>query len=330
MKKDKRIKGIVIGVLVVCGICFTHEAVVTTMERNLYSNGSAEHATTDQDYIVKEELYDAEDIEVIKTDLGSADLEVTIYEGDKIKVIAYAKDGKHNDLYNIEVNDNTLNIGKKEQIGFTTWDMQSYAKVELFIPQSYKEEVYLQTSSGNIIPRSDMKMEKITMKTSSGDIENKYKVAGEKVKIALSSGKGTLQIVEAEEYKLKSSLGSIEVMELIGEGDINTASGKINVKVFKGAGKIATASGDILIGMQKLIDDLKITTTSGTVEISNDANLSAVIDVASSSGNILIDGKRKEDKALTCNWGTKEESEITIKTSSGSVKINNNSTNGGN
>ena len=179
----------------------------------------------------------------------------------------------------------TMDI-KLETSSISQVTTHSDAVLEVFVPNSFKGNFNSSTSSGKI------------------DMEN---LVGKSFNISTSSGKLGLEDLQAQYINLASSSGKIELEDSIG---------KIN---------ISTSSGDVVLDNNKNSEDIKVSTSSGSVEIKlhEDANYS--IKGTSSSGrytsNIDMDIVENEKGRFAATIGSGNGS-IDINTSSGNVKFN--------
>ena len=291
--------------------------------------------------VAKEETQKMNDVEKIKAILHDADVTVSVWDKNEIKVIESTTDPQKKDLFNMNKSKDTIEIMRpKRMSGFILGDSK-YHKVEIFIPESYKEKLEIETSSGDIDLLDEIRLDTLEVATASGDVKSDSLLELEKFKSETSSGSSHYASVQTESYELKSASGDIQIKSLTGEGKVSTASGCISAGSISGEShEIATNSGDIAVteghgdfkiktssgskNIGKLIgDEHELEASSGDVEIEE---LEGECSLSSASGYVKC-GKYKGDKLeVSTNSGNVEITEMQgaydITTASGNVTLN--------
>ena len=212
------------------------------------------------------------------------DIKVTSEDRDDVRVNYYGE-MRSNVVPKLEIN----KISNTLQIKLETPHTNNYAVknsnvvLEVFVPESFKDDFTFSNSSGNIYMKN---------------------LIGDKLHGTTSSGDMRLEDIEANSLILSSSSGSIE-----GED-------------FSGEFKASSSSGDISLDLEDLNDNVKVSTSSGNIKIKlSDAsnykiNGSSASGRYTSSNSMVVEvNERGRFKAVI---GTGENS-IDISTSSGDV-----------
>jgi len=221
-----------------------------------------------------------EKIDNIIVSTKSADIEIEENETDIIKVKFY---GDEDNKISVDKTNNTLNISDDSNnfcIGFCNYATQ---KLIISIPKSTLTKLELKTASGDInVP---INLTNVNLKTISGDI-NLFQAINAKVETT----SGDMKITEVEYLNAK------------------TISGEVEVGFIKKQCDIKTTSGDIDLDVINLLENSKITTISGDVEI--DKNQNSYIKTETISGEVEVRNNNRY-----------ADSELTIKTTSGDIEV---------
>ena len=232
----------------------------------------------DRDYVgmhlVLEKEVPIDGIDSISISYGKNSNDIYLYEGqgNVVTIKEYNEaDLNENELSTVSMNGSKLEVkGKRRssrriRAGFFHFGYGG-GYTEVWLPASYKGELALATSSGDITSEMDLVLEK-------------------DLSAASTSGEITMPDVMAGNVSLSSTSGDIMVKQLTGETNIASTSGYVNVETITGNAQIATTSGDITV--QHIDGNAALSATSGNAKImegSGDRSAST------SSGDIMIDG----------------------------------------
>jgi len=199
------------------------------------------------------------------------------------------------------------------------------------------------------IPVSD---KNFTIKTSSGSIEGNDEYAASSVNMESSSGSISVNRIIAKTVNFKASSGSIRCREVNGNtsvhvssgriiiGSINgnisaeASSGSIELKLINGSADVKTSSGSIDCTVTENAGDISITSSSGGVSLKLPINFAFNFSSMTSSGGLHTPFSDKLFSPVSnrnsiqgvINGGSTFENQnlknITIKTTSGSIRIN--------
>lgn len=235
--------------------------------------------------IDEEEFVDINNISNISVSSSFVNVKVKSEDRDDIR-IHYHGNLKSNVRPKLKIDKVSNNIDiKLETSGSSQVTSRSDVVLEVFLPKSYKGNFNSATSSGKI------------------DIEN---LIGENFNISSSSGKLGLDSLTGRNINISTSSGKVELEESIG---------KIN---------IVTSSGGVDLDNTKNSQDIKVSTSSGSVDIKLHEDADYIIKGSSSSGrytsNIDMNIIENEKGRFMGKVGSGQNS-IDITTSSGSVKF---------
>lgn len=201
-----------------------------------------------------------------------------------------------------------INVGINNRKGY----------VNVYLPQSYKGLIEVETSSGDIETGIDFVVEeKADFKASavSGDIRL-LKVQAEKVDI--SSVSGDMDIEEIVGITdISTTSGDMDIEEITGTTNISTTSGYVDVDTIVGETSVSTVSGDV--DVESITGGTSVSTTSGIVEISE---CIGDLIVSSVSGDITINsvtGKTDFDTNSGDIWAEEMSGACNVDTVSGDI-----------
>lgn len=234
--------------------------------------------------INEEKFFNIDNINEISILSSFIDIKVTSEDRDDVRVNYYGE-MRSNVVPKLEIN----KISNTLQIKLETPHTNNYAVtnsnvvLEVFVPESFKDDFTFSNSSGNIYMRN---------------------LIGDKLHGTTSSGDIILEDINSKVLKL------------------STSSGNINGKDFIGKIQADSSSGNVVLTPMKTSDSIEVSTSSGNVNIKLPDNTHYKIKGFSSSGRytpsknmIVEENERGRFKAII---GTGENS-IDISTSSGDV-----------
>lgn len=283
----------------------------------------------------QEQSFDVGNIKDINIDSFSSDINIIDTDDNKVKVHIYGK------LYaksKVEVNNPVIELdnGKldireskkgKIYIGINlnigNLFNKNETKIDLYIPESYREDIKIASSSGNItaaplnikklnidtfsgkIVLSGVTADTVQFETSSGDIKADN-IKADNIKINSFSGKSEFKELNAVKLSFESSSGDLSLGAAKTENTtLDTFSGKITAEALEADdANVSTSSGKIVIDMAKFknvkcesfsgdvffskaeLKDTDIKTSSGNVAIKLGENSEFALDADSSSGNV--------------------------------------------
>ena len=224
------------------------------------------------------------DIEVEFTDSVSSEIKMTT-QG------SFASTKSFEDIINtFEYSNNTAIISTKE----SSLSFRSFT-LKIYIPIQYKNNITINTISGDIDCSNNVSLDSFNLKSTSGDIE--------------------IIDVTAKDMLLSVTSGDISIDNCSTENStLTTISGDIDISTSKlGDTKINTTSGDIDISILELGNSTDIKSSSGNVYLDIPSTENYKIKYSSLSGDFYGDSSN----------GTKEKT-INVSTTSGDIDVSNN------
>lgn len=260
----------------------------------------------DQDYFTIEEQLEVDIDDVNSLALGSIfeDVELKYEDRETVKIQYFGVffDKTDKDEFKLEVKD------KGAVEFYAKWGKMrgpGKAMMVAYLPESFKEDLTLNTVSGDI--RSN-------------------RIYAEDILVDVVSGDFDIKVIEGGSLTVNSVSGDVTVDKFVGEDvTIDTVSGDIefiseDVEKFT----LETVSGDIDLGVDEQKGDFRIDSTSGSVDI-NIKEINADLDLRSTSGDVkvvqsLSDVSSKGDHKLKATAGNGKYN-ININTVSGNIDI---------
>lgn len=256
------------------------------------------YSVNDSENIVLEDS-----VNEINVDCSSLDLDFEFYNDNSIKLELSGSVNKHlnyNDIINTNSSADKVIISTNE----TFTNFSSNLKLKVYLPNSYKNELIISSTSGDIV-LNDGILSNITISSSSSDIYLSSLIA---TSLNISTSSGDIECidnVQSENSNIKSSSGDIDYYGKLG----NT--------------KVSTSSGEIFLSLSDLSKSSIVETSSGDVEIELSNNLGYIVNFNTSSGDFDFEGEDNYSKSgnnYTFYKGDKSH-EINVNTNSGDLEI---------
>ena len=276
----------------------------------------------DRDYVgmhlVLEKEVPIDGIDSISISYGKNSNDIYLYEGqgDVVTIKEYNEaDLNENELSTVAVNGSKLEVkGKRRSsrrigVGFFRFGYGG-GYTEVWLPASYKGELALATSSGDITSEMDLVLERdLSAASTSGEITMPDVTAGNvslastsgnvnveaitgNAQIGTTSGDITVQHIDGN-AALSATSGNAKIMEGSGDRSASTSSGDVTIDGADGSWQIYTTSGEVRVKGQN--DNGSIETTSGDVSLEV-VELSGTLDINTSSGSVNM--KLLQDSAF--------------------------------
>ena len=260
--------------------------------------------------IVKEEIYDLEQIDNIDLKLKSSDVKFFVSENNELKIIQYGNNDskefeENKDSNSIQIIDNPIN--------FMFFNFGNNSRYEVYLPNSYKGNLIVETVSGEItLNNFNLELKKIEIQSVSGDIELDSSFITKESKFKTVSGEITINKVNSDEIVLDTTSGDIEINNISSsDSNITTVSGEISLNYVSNMVKIKTTSGDVEINDLMINKDSKISTVSGEIGININRESNCIIKTDTLSGSVHIRNNNYQNG----------DYELDLKTTSGNIEI---------
>lgn len=196
-----------------------------------------------------------------------------------------------------------VNVKNNNKINFGFFS--SSMKLDVYIPSNYSNELKLTSSSGSIHVK-DLKLSSL--------------------QCTASSGSTTIDNVAADNFEYNCSSGSITANGLTTKNTkLSSSSGSKKLTGFTGNLRSSSSSGSTRVEYASFDNDIDISASSGSVEITLPENSTFYIDASASSGSIRTDfpvtvvgsSDKRQLKGVVGN----DKNKVKIHTSSGSIRI---------
>ncbi len=237
-----------------------------------------------EETVNEQEIVDLMDVTTIRITSSFVDVNLIPEKRDDLR-IHYNGNIRASDIpkLTVEKTADTLSISLIQKNSYS--NVNSKAKLDLYIPEEYKDAIKASSSSGDIT-LSDLKLTDASFSASSGDI--------------------TIAASNIKTLAAKSSSGDIIVQDFSGDFNGKSSSGKIKLHFAQFANNInaAASSGDIEIQLPAVAEfNLSSNTSSGNIAV-----------------EFPITVSQKTKNSLSGKVGDSQHT-ININTSSGSIKI---------
>lgn len=252
---------------------------------------------------------DAKDIKKINIDTVSSYVNIILTKDNKVKAHFYGSTFDKNKAPKLgaKLSGSNLDITIKHSKQFIfLGNFNLNTKLDIYIPESYKNDIVVETVSGEI-NIDKFEVNNFNASTTSGDIKI----------ISLTANKTNFDSIS----------GTIDIKSLIAKNsDFETTSGHIKIEVVTGDIKAESVSGNIKIAYKDFNNDVSAETVSGDVELTMPEGSEFKIDFSTIVGDLdnqfslVIQGKtdKKNIKGIVGNG----EKTIEIETTSGDASIN--------
>lgn len=282
-------------------------------------------------HLVLENEVSIDGIDSISVSYSKNSNDIYLYEGqgDVLAIKEYNEfELNENELSTVSVNGSRIEVkGKKRsriRAGFFHFGYGG-GYTEVWLPASYKGELALATSSGDITSEMDLVLERdLSAASTSGEITMPDVTAGN-VSLASTSGNVRIETIETDrngtagDINIATTSGDITVKQLVGETNIASTSGYVNAEMITGNAQMATTSGDIAV--QYLDGNAALGSTSGNAKIMEGSGDRSV---STSSGDVTIDGADGLWKVHTTSGEVRVKGQNdggSIETTSGDVSL---------
>jgi len=275
--------------------------------------------------LVNEQIIDIREIKNIFISYTSDTVNLYKVDSDKVILKEYMNyEPEKEELANITINDNKLIIESGERILKIFNNL--IRKIEIYIPSNYANDFEIMTSSGSIKSDESFKFSNFKATSKSGSIKLKD-ICANNINALASSGSIVIDNANGNRV-FKTSSGSIKVLSGCGDSIFSSSSGSITVNNMVGKLEASASSGSVKVTINELNSDIDISVSSGSANITLPTASSFKLNAQTSSGSIktYFDNQlfyNKKGNQASGVIGENPTISINVKTSSGSVKINN-------
>lgn len=340
MKKRTIITAIILWTIVAL-------AVITAIS---YAANGGFNRMANQDTLIKNEEVTLGQIKSIILDGTSQIVEVRKTNGDQLKISQYGNPKtREENLFLIESSEDSVRIYFNKHKGFRLYDFDFYSFIQelvIEIPEKYKGNIDFNTSSGSLRTEDEFTLKNVLLHSSSGSIRIDNNLTADNIHIKTSSGSIHTQgeINLTENMKAESSSGAISLYKVHAKGlqgetssggirlddidvesyDLQSSSGAIKINAISGSGEMKTASGGIQAFLKNPKDDIRLTSSSGSVRVEVEPSLQFTFEAKTNSASIHTDfavEKNERGNKAIATVGKNPTVHIKIDTTSGSIRV---------
>ena len=265
--------------------------------------------------------FPAEEIENINIAYSSQNIIFLKEKADKIVIKEYLRSDSK-DTSRIEMEENTLYV--QRDVGINEVFLFGTERIEIYLPESYRGNIKVAVSSGNITADSVWSFNEFDALAKSGNITCD-EIEAQKITAAASSGNITFGKAQGIRYLMTSS-GNIRVSAGVGDTYAEAISGNIDVEGASGNFKASTHSGNIKAEFNSLGKTVEAETNSGNIHMYIPKDSAFSYEASAGSGLIVTNFKEnlsyneKRNKA-SGTYGENIKTAITTSTTSGNAFV---------
>lgn len=227
-------------------IVITVVAVYYGIKTHLYAEGE----------VVSDDFDVTDDIK--KLDIDAAMMDVTIEQGDEVKV-EYKGDDRLKPTFEFDKDSGTLKIKQKKKANINVKNLNYESKLRIELPKNHNmEEFEMDLDMGNLII-DEINAKEISIEDNMGNVEIE-KTTSESIKVEANMGNVVISKCATTNVEINASMGNVEIKL---EDDVKDYTINAN-----------TSLGNLTIGSDKHKGNFKQTGTKGTIKV--DCNLGDV------------------------------------------------------
>lgn len=231
-------------------------------------------------------IKDVDELKNISVDFSQGKIKLTESKDDNIYVIFKAdKDIEGEKYLEVEQKSDALEINSVNKNKLKLLNNTSM-KIELQIPKSYKQNIYISTSVGDTVFDKDLDIKDLTVKSNVGDIKlNKA--------------------IKCESYDIQNDTGDIKVYSI------------------DGAGSIESDVGDVKCGIYGIKGDIDIVSNIGNIKLNVSRDLAFKFKSDKEPEDIDIDFNKvsKDDDNFYGEYGKNPSYTIDVKSDIGDIDL---------
>lgn len=251
--------------------------------------------------LVESYEYESTSIKELNLKYYSEDISIMESESDKIVIQEYKSSTSKKSNSKVEESDGCINITayKPPAIGIYS------AQVKVYLPKGYQGNIEIKTESGDITSEISLTSPQLLLGTGDGSVE--------------------LKEVIGEEIHIDSDSGDIKLEKVNGEFYGETKDGKIEVLNFSGSADVVTETGKILMKCQEDLEELRIASGKGKIQVYLPRDLAFYFYGATEKGKVRTFFEDKLEKKGEGNYqaavGENIHTLLDVSTASGTIEI---------
>ena len=253
-------KGFVVGLIVLGGICLVGGAAVLAYGM---------HKGNINDNFVENEHTFEEDVDDIKINVGTANVDIRKADDGKVKVLCTEKEKIYHE---VKVSDKKLIVKEIDerkwyQKYLFNWNFKSMS-VAVYLPEDIYNDIAVDAATGHISIDKDFTFANMNLSSDTGAIKVNSKATGD-VEINVHTGDVTLSGVDAKSLKIKTSTGDIraKAATIQETTTLQSSTGDVELYDLKGESlKAKTSTGHVELTGTVMNSDMNIETSTGHVK----------------------------------------------------------------
>lgn len=315
----KKIWIIILIVVLISMVSFLCNVLMSAIMNggNFMNMGFYRKVEKTEENIRKEEKVSLEQIQDLKLNFTSADINLIVTDDTEFKVIQYSnRELSEKELFSINKSSSKIevlegNLGARFSFNFFNLYRVSY---DIYIPKSYSENLEMKTVSGDIKILEELELKNVELATTSGDIDIPSNLKAKNVEIKAVSGDINLGKIETQELTLETTSGDIEIETAENNVKAKSVSGDIEIENINGKLNAKTTSGNIKAYNFNITGETEINSTSGDVNFNIPETSNCKIETKTTSGNVRLPNGNS-------TIGTEPYNTVKVKTTSGNIHI---------
>lgn len=316
MRKAGIIVLIIILIIMIVGLSKVLLFAINHNDWNWFMHFGSSENVRKEEYVRKQEKIEISDINKLKLEFKSSDLNVFFTEENDIRVVQYSyKELREDQLFQVNKTSSNITITEnlKPQFHIFYIGFMEQIAYDVYIPKTYEKSLEIKAVSGDVEVYENLKFEDLTISSTSGNIKM-GNIEAKDIKIETISGDIKLQELQNDNLKLKTVSGDILAESATGKIEAKTTSGTIEIKEIEGKVELTSVSGDIKSENFKITGDSNIKTTSGDVKMYLNQESNCEIGTKTVSGNVTLPNRRNV-------MGVEPFSELNVETVSGNIRL---------
>lgn len=216
--------------------------------------------------------FDIAPISKVMVDTVSTDVNVILWNGDKIKVHFHGTASEMSRAPKLEtsLNGDKLDISIKYPNQITSiFNFSLNTKLDLYIPENYKKSMNIETVSGEI-NIDKLEADNFNASTTSGDV-NINTIVANITDFESVSGAINIKALSSKRNEFETTSGDIKIETVTGDISADSVSGSITASysVFNNEVEAETVSGDVDLSLPQA-SEFKVDFSSTSGELDND------------------------------------------------------------
>lgn len=197
----------------------------------------------DQQQIKSQDLSEQEVAQLtgIKLDMPVQDITILPSEDNGIHIKQYGKDAKTGFTTYTENGVITIQASYTKKWSFNKFfgGAHDWQQIQVYLPDSYTGDLEIQLSTGETEIQRPLKLNRLVLNCSAGTFTSEDFIECKTFQADLSAGELDLKHLQAKQYTVSATTGTIDVEKLFGSGSMDITMGEIDVGIYEITGRAA-------------------------------------------------------------------------------------------